>query len=209
MAVTTSSTEAINNQTKTGQGGGGGRRAGSSEAHNPKKDRMKWAVRLLSWVPILACLSLCAVLAFRLVSLEAKVEVIQVMTIYGNWYVKLSFYHLVMALFLRKNQRYSLNFVSPVPLARNCKKRLLPKICDWAKYQNRHGSKSIRVTKLSFCQSDSPMSLSFWQKNSLVTHIFFDLCLFKHIGYEFWATDCTYVSLCFRFIFWLVQHLLG
>ena len=88
MAVTTSSTEAINNQTKTGQGGGGatggGGRAGSSEAHNPKKDRMKWAVRLLSWVPILACLSLCAVLAFRLVSLEAKVEVIQVMTIYGK-----------------------------------------------------------------------------------------------------------------------------
>ena len=32
--------------------------------------------------------------------------------------------------------------------------RLLPKICDWAKYQNRHNSKSIRVTKLSFCQSD-------------------------------------------------------
>lgn len=84
MAVTTSSTEAINNQTKTGQGGRGvtgggagvgGGRAGSSEA--AKKDRMKWAVRLLSWVPILACLSLCAVLAFRLVSLEAKVEVIQ------------------------------------------------------------------------------------------------------------------------------------
>ena len=112
MAVTTSSTEAINNQTKTGQGGRsvtgggavvGGGRAGSSEA--AKKDRMKWAVRLLSWVPILACLSLCAVLAFRLVSLEAKVEVIQVMTIYGNRYVKLSFYYLVMGLFLCKNQR--------------------------------------------------------------------------------------------------------
>ena len=58
--------------------------------------------------------------------------------------------------------------------------RLLPKICDWAKYQNRHSSKSIRVTKLSFCQSDSPMSESFWQRSSLVTHIFFDLCLFKH-----------------------------
>ncbi len=94
MAVTKSSTEAINNQTKTGQGGGvtgngavgggggGGGRAGSSEAHYPKKDRMKWAVRLLSWVPILACLSLCAVLAFRLVSLEAKVEVIQVLLFY-------------------------------------------------------------------------------------------------------------------------------
>ena len=106
MAVTKSSTEAINNQTKTGQGGGGvtgngavgggGGRAGSSEAHYPKKDRMKWAVRLLSWVPILACLSLCAVLAFRLVSLEAKVEVIQVMIIYKNRSVKMSFYHLMM-----------------------------------------------------------------------------------------------------------------
>merc|ERR1712051_1076692 len=51
--------------------------------------------------------------------------------------------------------------------------RLLLKICDWAEYQNRHSSKSIRVTQLSFRQSDSPMSESFWQKNSLVTHIFF------------------------------------
>ena len=61
---------------------------------------------------------------------------------------------------------------------------LLPKICDWAKYHNRHSSKSIRVTMLSFCQSDSLMSQSesFWQKNSLVTHIFFDLCLFKHFS---------------------------
>ena len=50
---------------------------GDKEPKEAKKDRMKWAVRLLSWVPILACLSLCAVLAFRLVSLEAKVEVIQ------------------------------------------------------------------------------------------------------------------------------------
>ena len=60
--------------------------------------------------------------------------------------------------------------------------RLLPKICDWAKYQNRHNSKTIRVTKLSFCQSDSPMSKSFWENNSLVTHIFFDLCLLKHFS---------------------------
>ena len=51
-----------------------------STGTNPKeakKDRMKWAVRLLSWVPTLACLSLCALLAFRLVNLESKVEVIQ------------------------------------------------------------------------------------------------------------------------------------
>ena len=43
-------------------------------------------------------------------------------------------------------------------------------------------SRSIRVTKLSFCQSDSPLSESSWQKNSLVTNIFFDLCLFKHFS---------------------------
>ena len=30
-----------------------------------------------------------------------------------------------------------------------------------------HSSKSIRVTKLSFCQNDSPMSTSFWQKGQL------------------------------------------
>ena len=60
--------------------------------------------------------------------------------------------------------------------------RLLPKIWDWPKYQNRHNSKSIRVTKLSFCQSDFPTSESFWQKNSLITHIFFDQCLFKHFS---------------------------
>ena len=49
-------------------------------------------------------------------------------------------------------------------------------------YHIRHSSKSIRVTKLSYCQSDYPMSESFWQNNSLVTHIFFDLCLFKHFS---------------------------
>ena len=41
-------------------------------------------------------------------------------------------------------------------------------------------SKSIRVTNLSFCQNDPPKSTLFWQKNSLVTHIFFDLCLLSH-----------------------------
>ena len=60
--------------------------------------------------------------------------------------------------------------------------RPMPKICDWTKYQNSHSSKSIRVTKLFFCQSDSPMSEPFWQKNRLVTHMFFDRCLFKHFS---------------------------
>ena len=60
--------------------------------------------------------------------------------------------------------------------------RLLPKICDWAKYQNSHSSKSIRVTKLFFSQSDSPMSESFWQENRMVTHMLLDRCLFKHFS---------------------------
>ena len=57
------------------------------------------------------------------------------------------------------------------------KLRVVTKICDRAKYHNRHRSQSIRVTKLCFCQNDPPRSISFWQNNSLVTQIFFDLCL--------------------------------
>ena len=36
-------------------------------------------------------------------------------------------------------------------------------------------SKSILVIKLSFCQNDPPMRESFWQKDSLITHIIFEL----------------------------------
>jgi hypothetical protein len=36
-------------------------------------------------------------------------------------------------------------------------------------------SKSISVIKLSFCQNDSLMGESFWQNNSLVTNILFEL----------------------------------
>ena len=36
-------------------------------------------------------------------------------------------------------------------------------------------SKSISVIKLSFCQNDPLMGESFWQNNSLVTHILFEL----------------------------------
>ena len=38
------------------------------------------------------------------------------------------------------------------------------------------------MTRLFFCQNDSLMVESLWQKYSLVTHIFFDLCLFKHFN---------------------------
>ena len=60
--------------------------------------------------------------------------------------------------------------------------RLITKICDMLKCLNRHRSKSIKVTKLSFCQCIPPMSKWFWQKNRMVTHILFDLCLFKHFS---------------------------
>ena len=41
----------------------------------------------------------------------------------------------------------------------------------------RHSSKSIWVTNLLFCQNDSPIRKSFWQKDSLITHILFELWL--------------------------------
>ena len=47
---------------------------------------------------------------------------------------------------------------------------------------NRHRSKSIRMTKLSFCQNESPLSKSLLQKDSLVTLILFVLCLFQPVA---------------------------
>ena len=60
--------------------------------------------------------------------------------------------------------------------------RLITKICDKLKCLNRHRSKSIRVTSLFFCQNDVLIGGPFWQKDSLVTLILFDLCLFKHFS---------------------------
>ena len=51
-------------------------------------------------------------------------------------------------------------------------------ICDWAKYQNRHNSKSKQVIKLFFCQNDPSEGGSFRQKDRLITLILFELCLF-------------------------------
>ena len=38
------------------------------------------------------------------------------------------------------------------------------------------------MTILSFCQNDSHMGESLWQKDRMVTHILFDLCLFKNFS---------------------------
>ena len=45
-----------------------------------------------------------------------------------------------------------------------------------------HSSKSMGVIKLSFCQNDPPMGESFWQKDSLTTHILFELWLITPLG---------------------------
>jgi hypothetical protein len=42
---------------------------------------------------------------------------------------------------------------------------------DWAKYQNKHSSKSIRVMQLFFCQNDYPIREEFWQKNGFLTQV--------------------------------------
>ena len=61
---------------------------------------------------------------------------------------------------------------------------MFPKICEWAKYQNRHCSKSIWVTKLFFCQNYCLIRGSFWQNDSLVTHILYELCLFWYLAHS-------------------------
>ena len=48
------------------------------------------------------------------------------------------------------------------------KYRLIPKIWEWAKYQNRHSSKSIWVMKLFFCQNNCHIKGEFWQKNRFI-----------------------------------------
>ena len=59
---------------------------------------------------------------------------------------------------------------------------LIQQKSKWAKYQNKHSSKNIIAIKLSFCQNDSPMGGSFWQKDSLITIILFERCLFWYQG---------------------------
>ena len=67
--------------------------------------------------------------------------------------------------------------------------KCVQKKVDWAKYHNRDSSKSIWVIKLSFCQNDSHIRESFWQNNSLVTHILFERCLLWYLAQStfFWT----------------------
>ena len=47
----------------------------------------------------------------------------------------------------------------------------------------------IWAIKLFFCQNDPPIGKSFWQKNSLITLIFIELCLLWYL------TECTFFLL--------------
>ena len=62
--------------------------------------------------------------------------------------------------------------------------RLIPKICEWAKYQNRHSSKNIWVMNLFFCQNYRPIRWEFWQKSRFITHVLFELCLFWYLAHS-------------------------
>ena len=64
---------------------------------------------------------------------------------------------------------------------------------DWAKYQNRPSSKSIWVMKLFFCQNYPLMGQSFWQKNSFITRILFELCLFWYLAQSTSLWDTLYL----------------
>ena len=50
------------------------------------------------------------------------------------------------------------------------------------------------MINLSFCQNDAPMGGSFWQKDSLITLILFELCLFTYLAQStFFGTHFKYV----------------
>ena len=74
----------------------------------------------------------------------------------------------------------SLGWVHAVQLLHN--KRVVTKICDWVKCYNRHRSKNIWVKRLSFWQNYVLLGGSFWRSNSLVTLIFFALCLLWYLA---------------------------
>ena len=78
--------------------------------------------------------------------------------------------------------------------------KCVPKKKDWANMLNWHSSKSIWMIKLPFCQNEPPMGESFWQKDSLMTHILFELCRFRYLSqptffgytlfFPFWEAYC-------------------
>ena len=70
--------------------------------------------------------------------------------------------------------------------------RLVTKICDWAKYHNWHSSKSIRVTKLSFCQND-PLGVHHFGKRTAWSLIYFLIYAYYNISQSQILVSSLYV----------------
>ena len=64
----------------------------------------------------------------------------------------------------------------------NIYSRVIRWIWDWAQYHISHISKSIKVTKLFFCQNGVLLGRSFWPKESLVTLIIFELWVLWYLA---------------------------
>ena len=77
---------------------------------------------------------------------------------------------------------------------------MIPKICDWAKYHYRHSSKSIRGTKLSFCQNDPLWYVTHSQILGSTLYSFFfpskhqNIAEFKNLDRWLWSSD--FLDLC-------------
>ena len=50
------------------------------------------------------------------------------------------------------------------------------------------------MTRLVFCQNDSQIGGSFWQKDSLITHILFELYLFWYLAQSTYLWDTLYLD---------------
>ena len=68
------------------------------------------------------------------------------------------------------------------PSCASIHKDCCPKFATGLKCLNRHRSKGIWVTSLFFCQNDSLMGESLWQKDSFVTLLLCELCLFLYLA---------------------------
>ena len=82
----------------------------------------------------------------------------------------------------------------------------LPKFATGLNMKIGCSSKSIWVIKLSFSQNDPLMGESFWQNNSLVTHILFELqpiIIFSPVAnfgnQSICCTQITFAQPCFSF----------
>ena len=116
------------------------------------------------------------------------------------------------------NQKFNGNFISSVFLYFICLYSINTYVAWWLsrvsrylflKFENGLNIKidivhkvCIWVTKVSFCQNDPIIGESFWQKNSLVTIIFFELCLVWYFANSQILGISLYLVYAHSFIFY-------